>query len=146
MKKVKTFLLATLLVGTLSGAASIIQFLLNGKKNPVLIFKFISSGYFGRKAFFKGDIMALYGVSFHFLIAGIWVMFFLFIFPKLKFVTHSILVGAMYGMMVWVCMYLIVIPLSNTPNVQGNLTQAIISISISIVTVGIPIAIIREKL
>ncbi len=146
MNKVKTFLLTTLLVGTLSGTASIIQFLLNGKKNPLLIFKFISSGYFGKKAFFKGDIMAFYGIAFHYLIAGIWVMFFFFMFPKLKFTTNSLLAAVAFGIITWLCMYLIVIPYSNAPKVQGDPIQAMISISISILTVGLPIAIIQKKL
>lgn len=146
MDKLRTFLLTTLLVGTLSGAASIVQFLLNGKKNPQLIFKFISSGYFGKKAFFKGDVMVLYGIAFHYLIAGIWVMLFFVFYPKFKITTNRILAGLAYGIIVWSFMYLIIIPLSNTPKVQGELVQAMVTVLITVVTVGIPIANAQKKL
>lgn len=137
--KSKTFLLTTLLVGTLSAVASIIQLLLTSNRSPILLFKFISSGYFGKKALFKGDIMVVYGIGFHYLIAGIWVLLFFVIYPKLKLTINRFWIGVAYGMVIWASMYLVVIPLSNTPNVAGNLTQAIISMLICIVTVGIPI-------
>lgn len=146
MNKVKIFLLTTLLVGTLNGTAGIIQFLLNGKKNPLLIFKFISSGYFGKKAFFKGDIMVVYGIGFHYLIAGIWVLLFFIIYPKLKLSINRFTAGTAYGVIIWLSMYLIIVPQSNTPKVQGDLTQAIISFMIIVFAVGIPIATMQKKL
>lgn len=145
MKKVKIFLLTTLLVGTLNGTALIVQFLLNGKNNPKLIFKFIASGMYGNKAFLKGDIMVVYGIGLHYLIAGIWVLFFFLVYPKKKQADNLFLGGTIYAIIVWICMNLIVVPLSNTPNLGGNLTQAIIILLILIVTVGIPIAVIQKK-
>jgi hypothetical protein len=145
MKKVKIFLLTTLLVGTLNGTAGIIQYLLNGKKNPAMIFKFVSSGVFGKKAFFKGDIMVIYGIGLHYLIAGIWVLFFFSFYPKKKRADNLFLAGTIYGVIVWLSMNLIIVPLSNTPKLSADLTQGLINLLILIAAVGIPIATIQKK-
>lgn len=139
-------MLTTLLVGTLSLVASIIQLLLTSNRNPVLLFKFISSGYFGKKALLKGDIMVAYGIGFHYLIAGIWVLLFFAIYPKLKWTLNQFWIGVAYGIMIWCSMYLVVIPLSNAPKVQGEITQAIITVLITIFTVAIPIVTMQRKL
>ena len=60
---------AGLLAGLLDIAAALIQYAANGGKTPSIVFKFIASGVFGRKAFAGGTAMIVAGFIFHLLIA-----------------------------------------------------------------------------
>ncbi|RSC93491.1 hypothetical protein [Tenacibaculum singaporense] len=142
MNKTKTILIATLLVGTLDGLAAIIQFLINGGSDISKVFQFIASGVFGKTAFSGGTTMALYGVVFHYLIALVWVVLFFLLYPKIiKKSLNKYLVGTVYGILIWLAMNKVVLPLSYTPNLEKTIMQDVVAALILIVFVGIPTAV-----
>ncbi len=90
--------------------------------------------------------MPIIGLLLHYLIAFSFIIFFFWIYPKIKnFNLDWRLWGVLYGLFVWTVMNLIVVPLSNTPKfpltLQGFLTQA----GILIICIGLPIAYFANK-
>ena len=55
---------------------------------------------------------------------------------------HLVLAGIMYGVIVWLAVNLIVLPLSNVSRVQVQLAPAIIGTIILICCIGLPIALV----
>ena len=146
MNKTKIILISTLLVGTLDGLAAVIQFLINGGTFVSKVFQFIASGVFGKVAFSAGNEMTFYGIVFHYLIALTWVALFFMLYPKIiKKPQNKYIVGVVYGLLIWVVMNKLVLPLSNTPNLAKTVTQDIIAAMILIVFVGIPITIMYHS-
>lgn len=140
MKKVSTILYTGLLAGTLDGLAAILQHFVKGGSSPQVIFKFISSGVFGKFAFVGGLEMILFGVLFHYIIACIWTTLFFIIYPKIKIRTSWLVAGLVYGIIVWCGMNLVVLPLSNTPPLNREWMQSLVGMLILIVAIGWPIA------
>ena len=139
----RTITLTGLLAGTLDAAAAIIVY----NTGPASLFKFIASGGFGAgRAFSGGDIMILWGVIFHYLIAFAWTLLFFFIYPaspwlrKNKYVT-----GLLYGIFVWVIMNGVVIPLSEIAQRPFNLNGALIGLSILMIAIGLPISVLTHR-
>ena len=140
-------ILATgLLAGSLDGLAAIIQYSINGGKNPANIFKFIASGVFGKEAFAGGNTMVLYGVLFHFLIAMLFTAFFFWIFPKIKWLgENKVLSGILYGIFIWAVMNLLVVPLSKTRPIPFDAGKALVAALILITCVGLPLSLIANN-
>lgn len=142
----KNVLLTAFLVGTLDGIAAIVHFKVNGGANPVAIAKFIASGVFGMDAFNGGTAMVLTGIVFHYIIALTWTALFFLVYSR--FVTirlNRYVTGVIYGVLIWVVMNLVVLPLSNTPPASRNLIRDSIGMTILIVAVGLPIALIQAR-
>jgi hypothetical protein len=140
-------ILATgLLAGLLDGLAAIIQYSIKVGKNPANIFKFIASGVFGKEAFAGGDTMVLYGLLFHFLIAGLFTAFFFLVFPKIKWLgENKVAAGILYGIFVWTVMNMLVLPLSNTRPLPFYAGKALVAVLILIACVGLPLSLIANK-
>lgn len=146
MKKIKLALLTTFLAGTLDGAAAVIQYILSDGGNPLNVFRFIASGIFGSSALAGGLSMALAGILLHYLIAGIWVSLFFWLYPSVKPTwSNKYISGILYGVIVWFIMNQVVLPLSNTPPLPHNLLYDVIGILILIVAIGLPISFIYDR-
>ncbi len=145
----KTILLATIIAGTLDITAATVSFMLNGGKDPIKIFYYISSGVFGKEiAYGSGKWMALAGLLFHYLIAFLFSLFMFIIYPWVKsLLKNKILIGVLYGIFVWFVMNKIVVPLSNTPPPAAPppIKNQIISCLILIFCIGIPITWIANR-
>lgn len=142
----KVILVTGLIAGLLDGAAAVIQYLSAGRKDPVKIFNFIASGVFGKEAFSGGLPMATLGFIFHMIIATIWVTIFFFLYPRLRLYTKNwMAVGLAYGVIVWLGMNLIVVPLSNTPPMQRTPSGMIIGTIILMLCIGLPCAYSAKK-
>lgn len=135
-----TILISGLIVGTFDLTAATIQTLIyNG--SPVKMFKYISSGVYGKDALNGGSGFAIQGVLFHYCIAMIWTIIFFLIYPKIPFLSKNrILTGILYGMLVWTIMSRVVVQLSNTPKAPFNFGRACIAAGILIVAIGIPLS------
>jgi len=139
-------LLAGLVAGVLDGTAAVISTYISIGRGFEAVFRFVASGVFGPAAFEGGPSMIVAGVCFHMLIAMIWAIVFFFIYPLLKGLgRNKILVGLLYGVVVWLCMNLIVVPLSNTPKFPFNPIGMIKGMAILMVCIGLPISIIIGK-
>jgi uncharacterized membrane protein YagU involved in acid resistance len=133
---------AAFAVGTLDLLAASIQFYLKTNKGPALVFKFIASGLFGKEAFTEGNIMIVYGILFHYVIAFIFTLLFFWVCENFPALMHfRILTGVLYGVFTWVVMNLIVLPLSKVNTGSFNLVNSIIGMLILIMCMGIPLAV-----
>jgi len=138
---------AAALVGTLDMLAACINYYLSqGSTRFDRILKYIASGFFGEQAFSGGPIMAIAGLSFHYLFALLFTVIFYLAFRYLKDVQISkILVAILYGIFVWAVMNLLVIPLSKIEARPFALVDGLISIMILIVCIGLPLTLMSRK-
>jgi hypothetical protein len=144
--KWKTIIAAGLLAGVLDGTAAVISTYIAIGKGFETVFRFVASGVFGSAAFQGSSAMIAAGVLFHMSIAMIWAIILFYIYPLLKgFGTKRVLVGLVYGMFVWLCMNLIVVPLSNTPKFPFRLVGAMKGMAIIMVCIGLPLGLIIGK-
>jgi uncharacterized membrane protein YagU involved in acid resistance len=135
-----------ILAGSLDIAAAIINSNLRAGTSPVVVLQFIASGVLGRNAFSGGISTAVLGLIFHYLITFIWTFIFFVFYPKLNFSPkYKIPSGLLYGLIIWLIMNLIVLPLSNVPRIQSQVSQIIIGISFIMFLVGLPISLIFHK-
>jgi hypothetical protein len=138
-------LIASLIVGTLDISAALLQYFITTGKNPLTVLKFIASGVFGKEAF-SGNRMAAYGLLFHYLIAFLFTILFFTLYPRLKhFLQNNLLIGILYGLVIWIVMDLVVLPFTNAPALPFTITGAIIAASILIVAIGIPLSFIAQR-
>ncbi|SRR5258708_6336828 len=135
-------LITGFLVGTLDALAAILNFIVPVIRNPVIIFRYIASGLFGKSAYSDGVIMPLTGLLFHYFIATAWTLLFFAAYPRLSWLRkNKIMVGIAYGIVVWLAMNLMVVPLSLAAQFPFRPLQAAVGMAILIVVVGLPISI-----
>ena len=140
----KAVLVAWLVAGTLDGAAASLQSLIAGG-NPVRVFQYIASGVFGQEAFSGGILMALAGGVFHYFIAFCWTILFFLLYPKIRLLSKNIhLTAAAYGVVIWIVMNFVVLPLSGVTQGAFNLQRAAIGAAILVVCVGWPVALMAK--
>jgi len=145
-KSILTVIKAWLIAGTLDATAATIMFLSSGGKDPVRLFQYIASGVFGQDAFVGGTVMAIWGVVFHYLIALTFTLIFFLIYPQIRpYISRPAIVGLLYGVLVWVIMNRVILPLSNVTQRPFDPLKAIIGMLILMVMIGLPIALIVHK-
>ncbi len=143
---IRTVVWAGLVAGTLDAIAAVVMFLSAGGKDPVRIFKFIASGVFGKDAFAAGSAMTVWGLVFHFSIALLFAAFFFVIYPQIRrFIRNPVAIGLLYGLLIWLVMNRIVLPISNTPVQPFDPANAIMGMVVLMVLVGLPISLIVHK-
>ncbi|HEX6915566.1 MAG TPA: hypothetical protein VF145_10015 [Chitinophagaceae bacterium] len=138
---------AGLLAGTLDILAAINSYYLRRGRGPEGVFRYIASGAFGSKAFTGGGEMIVAGIIFHYLIAFGFTILFFAVYPKVKRIAaiNIVITGFVYGLIAWLLMNLLVVPLSNTPPVKQDLTQVITGMLFLMVFIGLPVAFIAGK-
>ena len=146
ISKFKIILWTALLAGTLDILSAIVNTYIQYSISPDRIFKFIASGVFGDDAFSSGAMMVAAGIIFHYLIALTWSAIFFFIYPKFNLSSkYKFLSGFLYGIIVWLIMNLIVIPLSNTPQYPFTFKGVLLGVLFLIFFIGIPISLSYHK-
>jgi uncharacterized membrane protein YagU involved in acid resistance len=143
-------LYAIIKTGLFAGSLDIIcamgHYYIKNGKNPIQVLNFIASGVFDKDAFSGGIEMAVWGLLFHFTIACIWTVFYFLAYPRFSLLSkNSKISGILYGAFVWVIMTMVVVPLSNTPNIPFDITQAVIGVLILMGAIGLPISLMAEK-
>lgn len=113
MSPLRAITLGTLTVGVLDGLDAIIFFGLRGA-TPTRIFQAIAAGILGRQAAVQGGLQtALLGVALHFVVAfGIVGTYYLASLKVRALTTHPVICGAIYGVLAYLTMNYVVIPLS----------------------------------
>jgi hypothetical protein len=137
-----------LFTALLTGVIDILfAFIINYKTRAAIILKFIASGVFGKAAFGPGTAMVYYGLLIHFCIATAWtIIFFFLLYPKLSGIIKSrVVLVILIGIIIWLVMNLVVVPLSRTPSDKFHLTGIIINTAALIVAYGLPFTIIANK-
>lgn len=142
----RTILRAGLLAGILDGCAAVVQAYLMRGTSPTVVFQYIASGALGRDAFDGGLATAGIGGMFHLTIALSWATVFFVAYPHLPFLKKSrLLNGIGYGLLIWLVMNLIAVPLSRIPARPFVPFTVITGILILMVMVGMPVAFIVAK-
>lgn len=138
---------AVLLIGLIAGTLDITAAILVSGASPLMVLKFIASGAFGRDAAFAGGLwMAFLGLVFHYVIAYSWTVLYFFIYPRLRILSKNrIISGLVYGIVVWVVMNRVVLPLSQIQPRPFNPTQALIGCAVLMVAIGLPISILTHR-
>jgi hypothetical protein len=130
----------TLTVGVLDGLDAIIFFGLRGV-TPLRIFQSIAAGLLGRAAFQGGAASALLGGVLHFFIAFLIVATFWLASRRLPALAHRpILFGPLYGILAYIVMSQVVVPLSAAGQGQPSLAVVVNGLLIHIAGVGMPSA------
>jgi hypothetical protein len=144
----KAILPAWLLAGTMDGLAACIHYYIKTGRDPGPVFRYIASAVFGKKAYAGGLPMALAGALFHYLVAFLFTLFFMWLYPRVKWMRKSIAATAVaYGLFVWLVMNRIVVPLamSGTFKAAFYWKQAGIALAILIVCIGLPLSLVARK-
>ena len=102
----------------------------------------IASGLLGARSFEGGLLTAGFGLAVHFFIAFTAAALFYLISRNFSFVTeHAIVAGLVYGIVVYLFMYWIVIRLV-FPNAHPSLSRDVIAVLVHMFLIGLPIALI----
>ena len=143
---VLTIVQAGLVAGILDAMGAMITFIIRTGKSPAVVWKYVASGVFGQEALASGSGMVGWGLFFHFCIALIWACVFFLIYPTIRrFISNPVIVGLLYGIVVWLLMNLIVLPLSNVTAQPFDLSRAVIGMGVLMVCIGLPISLIVHK-
>jgi hypothetical protein len=135
-----------LLVGTLDIVAACLNTWIPYHIGPAIVLKFIASGLLGKAAFTGGNDMAAYGMIIHFLITYAFTWFFFAIYPRLKLASFNwVLTGIIYGVLIWVVMNLVVVPITLIPKGHFKLTQIAIGAGILVLLIGLPLSYIAKQ-
>ncbi len=111
----KRFVLAALVVGTLDIAEVMIVSWLKGGA-PLRILQAIASGIYGKASFQGGTRTMLIGLALHFFIATIVVAVYFLASRRIAILNrHPVLTGAIYGVLVYLFMNFVVLPLAGMP-------------------------------
>ncbi len=132
-----------LITGTLDALAALI---INYKINPVLIFRFIASGVFGRAAFAGAEEMVVAGILFHYLIAYLFTAAFYLLYPfSFSLLKNKYIVAIVYGGLAWLIMNLVVVPLSMIGPHHIRVMSIITGVCALIICVGLPVVLVADK-
>lgn len=135
---------AGLLAGTLDITAACTMFWIRTGRDPLIVLKFVASGALGPDALTGGWGINLLGLFFHFIIAFSWTIFLFIIFAKIPKMNWIVL-GLSYGVVVWLIMNLLVLPMTRITPRPFVLSQAIIGTVILMVAIGLPISYFANK-
>jgi hypothetical protein len=128
----------TLVVGALDALDAIVFFGLRGA-TPTRIFQSIAAGLLGRPSFSGGLSTAALGAVLHFFIAFLIVATYMLASRQIAILTRSpIICGLVYGVLVYLCMNLVVLPLSVAGRPTFVLPVVINGVLIHMLGVGLP--------
>lgn len=142
----KAIVLSGLAAGILDITAASVNIWLNSGRGPVRTFQSVAGGLYGAETFNGGYRTAAIGLGIHFFIALTAAAVYYLASRKLRFMLRQpILSGALYGIAVWLFMYLVVLPLSAWKLSTYSFSSVATGIFIHIFFVGLPIALITPR-
>ena len=142
----RVIILAGLVAGTLDILAACIVSWLRAGVTPIRVLQSIAAGVYGSASFGGGTKTAVLGLILHFIIATTAAAVYYVASRRLNFlIDQPIIAGLLYGVVVYLFMNFVVLPLSNVAKRPVPLSGRIIGIVIIILFVGLPIAAIVRK-
>lgn len=132
--------LTSFLAGTTYWAALLGLFLLRGGESAVPLFQFIASGLLGQDAYQLTPWIPYIGVAIHYLIAFGWSWLTWQLYPRLLQRLPSIFIqAAVVGLIIWLVMNLLIIPLSRaTPVASVTVSSAVLGIVLTSMAFALP--------
>lgn len=145
MRKLTTILLAGFVAGALDILAAFASYSTQGATVPGIL-KYIAAGLVGPGAMQGGTEMAALGLFCHFALTTAMAAIFLFAALRVSALTvRPWLWGTAYGLLTWVVMVYVVVPLSGAPGWKLPEGWSIVSGLLShVFYVGVPIAFITQ--
>lgn len=135
-----------LLAGTLDILAAIVDVKIRLNSGPVAVLKYIASGALGEAAFSSGLGTAIVGLLFHYLIATFWAFLFFATYSKsIRWIKNRAVMSVLYGLLIWLVMNIVVVPLSRVVHGPFSYFQAIKGMLILIVAVSLPIVLMTHR-
>lgn len=140
MRSSRAILYGTLVVGVLDALDAVVFFGLRGVR-PIRIFQSIAAGVLGRAAFQGGLATAVLGACLHFFIAFVVVLTFYLASRRAPVLTrHAVVSGLLYGLVVYLVMNLVVVPLSAASAAPPSVPVLVNGLLIHAFGVGLPTA------
>ncbi len=135
-----------LLIGTLDAIYAVVFWGMRGAA-PIRIFQSIAAGLLGREAAFRGGIRTeALGLGLHYFIAlAIVVVYFVAARSWLMLLKRPFVYGALYGVLVYIFMNYVVIPLSATTRPAFLLSWVVCSVIVHAFLIGVPAALFARK-
>ena len=142
----KAILLGGLAAGVLDITAASVNIWLRSGRGPISTFQSVAGGLYGAETFNGGYRTAAIGLALHFFIALTAAAVYYLASRKLKFLLRqTVLGGVLYGIAVWLFMYLVVLPLSAWKVSTYTVSSVMTGVLIHIFCVGLPIALIIRR-
>jgi hypothetical protein len=129
----------------LDGIAASVQFGLKGIKT-LRVWQGVASGLLGERAFGQGWASGGFGLLLHFVIAFSIATVFVEAFTQIPLLARAYWIsGGVYGVVVFVVMNLVVVPLSARPKRPASSQIIIVQFIVHVVFVGLPIAMAANR-
>jgi hypothetical protein len=139
-------LLGGAIAGSLDLTGAFVTAWLRTGTTPVQILHFVASGLIGAASFTGGAKTAALGAALHYLIATTWTAVYFIASRKIKFLTSQpVVAGLLYGIVVYVFMNFVVLPLSAVQRGNPTLTGRLIGLLVIMFCIGLPIALIVRR-
>lgn len=142
----KALLLCLLIAGTLDIADALIFYGLRGVPATGLL-RFIAACLIGVSALHGGLAMAALGLAIHYTITLFWSALFLLAATRVSFLTRRAIVsGLLYGVLIYVLMNFVVLPLTRLPPRTHHLPAVVLlnGVLALMLFMGLPIALIAR--
>ena len=143
----KALLLCVLIAGTLDISDALIFYGLRGVP-PAGLLRFIAGCLVGVSALNGGIAMAALGLAIHYTITLFWSALFLIAATRFSFLTRrAIASGLLYGVLIYVLMNFVVLPLTRLPPRTHHLAPAVLvnGVLALMLFMGLPIALIARR-
>jgi uncharacterized membrane protein YagU involved in acid resistance len=139
----RAVLQATLAAGTLDIAAAI---LLNLRVGPLIVLQSVAGGWMGREAYRGGWSSALSGLAAHFGIMLVIAALYMMVAGRAEILRRQwIAAGVAWGVLVWIVMTLMVVPLSASPLPVPDAIHIVQGLIVHVLMVGLPISWIARR-
>lgn len=136
----RTIALGGVAAGVLDISAAFINSGLNGR-SPMFVLQSVASGVLGTESYKGGFRSAALGLALHFSIAFVACSVYYAASRKFKFlVRRAIVCGVLYGVAVYLFMYLVVLPLTFHRSFVYPISAVAIGLTIHMLCVGLPIS------
>ncbi len=121
-------------------------FSLLGKTPFILVVQYVASGALGNAAFAGGLATALLGLLVHFLISLVLAGVFILSADRIPLLRRHIIPGSLlYGLAVFVVLYLVVLPLSAAPPVPLQTWEFVELILEHVLVIGLPLGLFVRR-
>ncbi|HEV8598181.1 MAG TPA: hypothetical protein VGQ69_02365 [Gemmatimonadales bacterium] len=142
----RVILIAGLVAGALDITAACVVSWLRAGVSPVRVFQSVASGLLGVASYDGGTGTAALGLALHFVIATTWAAVFYYASRTLRFlVEQPVPTGLLYGVIVYLFMNFVVLPLSAFPMRPVTLSGRVIGLLVIMFCIGLPIALIVSR-
>lgn len=114
---------------------------------PMRLLQTVASGLFGNAAFDGGSTMAAWGLGLHFFLSFIWAALFVMLARRIPLLAmRPVLCGIVFGVVVFLTMRLVVLPLSAFPRpVSFKPLATVLDLLSHTLLFGVPIALAARR-